>query len=195
MPAIDYSAHLGSTLPPPTPATAPAGAGTHGSSSGFSFDDFLDIINPLQHIPVISTIYRHLTGDKIGIPEKIMGDSLYGGVLGFVTSVGDTVFQEITGKDVGDTVYAFLTGSDDKAPSGIASSADTTIASGSNTPDMTSLMTAVDNQGIDPGTSVATSGGNTIDMASLMSAVDRQGIDSGTAQRALFAYSRTAALN
>ncbi|MBT5049270.1 MAG: hypothetical protein HOM58_12290 [Rhodospirillaceae bacterium] len=33
---------------------------------GFSFGDFLDIINPLQHIPVVSTIYRMVTEDEIG---------------------------------------------------------------------------------------------------------------------------------
>ena len=32
---------------------------------GFTFFDFLDVINPLQHIPVVSTLYRSLTGDEI----------------------------------------------------------------------------------------------------------------------------------
>ena len=32
-------------------------------SDGFSFLDVLDIINPLQHLPVISTLYRQVTGD------------------------------------------------------------------------------------------------------------------------------------
>ncbi|MGQ3031076.1 MAG: hypothetical protein ACT60Q_22290, partial [Ferrovibrionaceae bacterium] len=30
---------------------------------GFSFKTVLDTINPLQHIPIVSTIYRELTGD------------------------------------------------------------------------------------------------------------------------------------
>ena len=42
---------------------------------GFTFFDFLDIINPLQHIPVISTIYRSLTGDKIDPGSRIAGAS------------------------------------------------------------------------------------------------------------------------
>jgi hypothetical protein len=78
--------------------------------SGFGFADFLDLINPLQHIPIVSPLYRPLTGDKIGTVERIAGDTLYGGLMGFAASVGDTLFEEITGKTVGDTVYAFLTG-------------------------------------------------------------------------------------
>lgn len=40
---------------------------------GLNFWDFLDIINPLQHIPVISTIYRQITGDEIGAAAKVIG--------------------------------------------------------------------------------------------------------------------------
>ena len=36
----------------------------HQSSDwDFSFHDLLDIVNPLQHLPVIGTIYRAITGD------------------------------------------------------------------------------------------------------------------------------------
>jgi hypothetical protein len=90
------------------------------SESSFSFGDFLDIINPLQHIPVVSTIYRHLTGDKIGTPEKIAGDALYGGLTGFACSVGDALFTELTGKSVGDTVYAAVIGDDDEPATAVA---------------------------------------------------------------------------
>ena len=47
-----------------------------------SFHNLLGIVNPLQHLPVIGTLYRAITGDKIGTPEKIAGDALYGGVWG-----------------------------------------------------------------------------------------------------------------
>jgi hypothetical protein len=114
MPGIDYSIHSVNPL-----AQGPQPAATKADKKGFTFDDFLDIINPLQHLPVISTIYQHLTGDKIGLPEKILGDGLYGGVVGFACSVGDALFQEITGKSVGDTVYDFITG-DDNPPTVVA---------------------------------------------------------------------------
>jgi len=124
MPGIDYSIHsVNPAVQGPAPAVKAA------EPEGFSFDDFLDIINPLQHLPVISTIYRHLTGDKIGLPEKIAGDGLYGGVVGLACSIGDALFQQITGKDVGDTVYAFLTGEDDATTSVASASASVLPAS------------------------------------------------------------------
>jgi hypothetical protein len=97
---------------------APA-AKASDSHKGFGFGDLLDIVNPLQHIPVVSTIYRHLTGDEIGTPEKIAGDTLYGGLTGFLCSVGDAIFTEATGKSVGDTVYAAVIG-DDTPPTAVA---------------------------------------------------------------------------
>jgi len=92
--------------------TASGSASSSGSDSGFSFDDLLDVVNPLQHIPVISTIYRHLTGDKISTVAKLAGDTLYGGVTGLACSLGDTIFEKATGKGFGDTVYAMVTGDD-----------------------------------------------------------------------------------
>ena len=32
-----------------------------------SFSDVLDIVNPLQHMPVVSTVYRMITGDHISM--------------------------------------------------------------------------------------------------------------------------------
>jgi len=89
---------------------------TAGTDSGSSFwDDVLDVVNPLQHLPVVGTIYRAVTGDKIGDLEKVAGDTLYGGPLGLVSSLADLAFEKITGKDFGDTVMAFvgLDGKDD----------------------------------------------------------------------------------
>jgi len=92
----------------------PAVQAAKADESGFGFDDLLDLVNPLQHIPVVSTLYRHLTGDKIGTAAKIAGDALYGGPIGFLSSVGDSLFEQITGKNLGDTVYAYLSGEDDQ---------------------------------------------------------------------------------
>src|SRR5260221_7463305 len=51
----------------------------------FSFRDLIDIINPLQHLPVVSTLYRWVTGDAIGALPRIIGDGIYGGPIGLVT--------------------------------------------------------------------------------------------------------------
>ena len=115
MPAADYSIHA---VNPAVQGQAPAAAAATAASgdSGFSFgtvlNDLLDIVNPLQHFPVISTLYRHLTGDKIDVPEKLAGDLLYGGPMGLAFSAGDTIFEKLTGKSVGDTVYAMVMGDD-----------------------------------------------------------------------------------
>lgn len=96
------------------PAVAQAAPPAH--KRGFSFGDFLDIVNPLQHLPVIGTLYRKLTGDEIGTPEKLVGDALFGGPWGLVSSLADTAFQSATGKNFGDTVLALITGDHDDKP-------------------------------------------------------------------------------
>ncbi|MDD4617261.1 MAG: hypothetical protein PHW76_09190 [Alphaproteobacteria bacterium] len=52
-----------------------------------SFDDFLDMINPLQHIPGVSSIYRAVANEDINPVSRIAGDTLYGGAFG-VASAG-----------------------------------------------------------------------------------------------------------
>ena len=78
--------------------------------SGF-LNDIIDIINPLQHIPVISTLYRKLTGDEIGQAPRIAGDTLYGGVFGsflsgLVSSVANVLVEAATGRDIGAHIMA-----------------------------------------------------------------------------------------
>ena len=55
-----------------------------------AFEDLLDIVNPLQHLPVVGTLYRDLTDDKIGTVAKVAGDALYGGLWGAVGAVADS---------------------------------------------------------------------------------------------------------
>jgi hypothetical protein len=107
-------------LSPATPlplgvAAAPASHGLldgffDGEEGGFSFHDLFSVINPLQHIPVVSTLYRAITGDTIKPLARVAGDTLYGGWMGCVSSVANIVFEKETGKDFGDTVLAFVEG-------------------------------------------------------------------------------------
>ena len=94
----------------PTSLSAPVMAGTakHSADDDFTFDDLISIVNPLQHIPVVSTIYRSLTGETIKPFERILGDTLYGGVWGGVSAVANVVYQDVTGKDFGQTVLDFV---------------------------------------------------------------------------------------
>ena len=75
---------------------------------GFSFGAMLDIINPLQHIPIVATIYRAATGDTIGAGPRMVGGALFGGVVGLIAAAADAAVEGITGKDTGSHVLAML---------------------------------------------------------------------------------------
>lgn len=93
------------------PAASPPPAASHlWSGDSFRFLDLLDIVNPLQHIPVVGTIYRALTGDTIGDLPRIAGDALFGGTIGLCLGLVATAVKEGTGKDPGEHVLAFLEG-------------------------------------------------------------------------------------
>ncbi len=87
-------------------------------ADGFNFLDILDIINPLQHIPFVSTLYRAMTGDTIAAAPRIAGGALFGGPIGAAVSLVNSIVAEWSGKDISDHVVAFFTGgdSDDDAP-------------------------------------------------------------------------------
>ncbi|MBF0323862.1 MAG: hypothetical protein HQL42_02215 [Alphaproteobacteria bacterium] len=73
-----------------------------------SFWDVLDVINPLQHIPVINTLYQELTGDKIGVGARLAGGALFGGPLGLIASAAGCVIEQETGNTVGGHVLAMF---------------------------------------------------------------------------------------
>lgn len=79
---------------------------------GFTFLDFVDMVNPLQHIPVVSTAYRHLTGDEIDPGSRMAGGTLFGGPIGLAASAFNVILEHNTGKDVGDHVLALFDGED-----------------------------------------------------------------------------------
>lgn len=67
---------------------------------GFTFFDFLDIINPLQHIPFVSSIYRSITGDQIDPGAKIAGATLFGGPIGATLATLDVAVKHGTGQNI-----------------------------------------------------------------------------------------------
>ncbi len=74
-----------------------------------SFGMLLDIINPLQHLPVIGTIYRAITGDTAHPIARMIGGGLYGGFVGAALATADTMVKETSGKDTGQHILAALT--------------------------------------------------------------------------------------
>lgn len=91
---------------PPKPAPDP-GFQPFGDD-GPTFWDLLDVVNPLQHIPVVAAVYRYFTGDEIDPVPKVAGGALFGGIIGAVASVADVVLEEATGRDAGEHAMALL---------------------------------------------------------------------------------------
>ena len=80
---------------------------------GFTFDDLVDLLNPLHHIPLVGSLYRSLSGDQIAAGPRIMGGALFaGGPVGAaVAAAGNTVNASIaheTGNDIGGHVLSWL---------------------------------------------------------------------------------------
>lgn len=80
----------------------------------FGFEDMLDMINPLHHIPVVSTLYQDLTGDTISAPAKIVGGGIFGGVTGLAGSLIDAIIEEVSGLDIGHHVLALFNGNEEQ---------------------------------------------------------------------------------
>ena len=58
-----------------------------------TFLDLIDAANPLQHIPLVSTIYRNVSGDSISDVPKFIGGALYGGPIGLVAALGSYIIE------------------------------------------------------------------------------------------------------
>lgn len=105
----------GTLTPTPTTPAVTRGVPAWGKD-GFTFGDLIDVVNPLQHIPVVSWAYRALTGDKIAPAAKVVGGTLFGGPVGLALGAVDATLLHKTGRDTGETVVALLSGKERGAP-------------------------------------------------------------------------------
>lgn len=110
---------------------------------GFEFTDFLDVINPLQHIPGVGMIYRSMTGDEIGNGARVAGGGLFGGVFGLAGAAIDAVVDAVTGDDTGTHFMAMV--ADGFGGSGIDD--DTAVADAGNANAATNQATTVAQNG------------------------------------------------
>jgi hypothetical protein len=76
----------------------------------FSFFDLLDMVNPLQHIPLINIAYRKLTGDEIKSAPQIIGGAIFGGPAGAAGGLVNAIVKEETGKDIADNALGIFSG-------------------------------------------------------------------------------------
>ena len=91
-----------------------------GADGEFGWDDFLDVINPLQHIPIIAQIYRAVTGDEINGAANLLGAIPFGplGGPGMIAAIADLAVKDVTGEDVAGNLEAMLFGKDGGSESG-----------------------------------------------------------------------------
>lgn len=60
-----------------------------------SFSQFLHGLNPVQHLPVIGTIYRAVTGDTIPAPMQVAGAGIFGGPMGMMGAALFGMLREV----------------------------------------------------------------------------------------------------
>jgi hypothetical protein len=80
---------------PAAPASRPA---DRDDAPGFGFRDLLGALNPLQNLPLVGSVYRQVTGDKIHPAAQVVGGLIFGGPIGMFVSVISAAFEQATGK-------------------------------------------------------------------------------------------------
>jgi hypothetical protein len=83
--------------------------------AGLRFSEVLSMLNPLQYVPVVGTIYRAVTGDTVPEGARLCGSmllsGLMGGPIGLLTNIATTIAEKVTGIDperIAHTVMAHL---------------------------------------------------------------------------------------
>jgi len=155
-----------------------------------------DVVNPLQHLPIIGTLYRAVTGEKLDAVEKIAGDTLYGGLWGAVSSIADVAFEGLTGKSFEDTALALFK-SDDKVRVASTKIAAPTITANPSLPsaDLPSLPSSPMTAANLPANSPSEIDATALTGSALSNSLAAKGVDSDIASRALYAYRRSMGIN
>jgi hypothetical protein len=126
----------------PAASTAkPSEKGEFFGEDGLSFRDVLDAVNPLNHIPLVSSWFEKETEHTPSTASKLAGGALLGGPIGFVASLASVIFEHAVGQSPSDAVYAALSGGD--TPTTELASADSSPAISPATEQVAALETPV----------------------------------------------------
>ena len=104
-----------------TSGVGPCSLAEANRSADIGWRDVVDALNPLEHLPFVSTLFDEMTGHKPSSGSQLAGGTLLGGPIGFVASLVNVVFQGETGQGVGGTMVAALSGDDASATTQVAS--------------------------------------------------------------------------
>ncbi len=90
------------------------------SDGGGLFGVALDAVNPLQHIPGVSNIYRAATGDDINPLSSMAGGFLFGGPVGLGVGAASSFIEILTGKSPAEHAMALLSSVNDDESTNVA---------------------------------------------------------------------------
>lgn len=93
------------------PATVAASGTEAAAQQNPKFSDLVAILNPLQNLPVVGTVYRKLTDDVPHPVARALGGLLWGGPLGLVGAIFSYVAEQVSGKNATDLVKSIFDGS------------------------------------------------------------------------------------
>ena len=118
--SISNAAPVSTTARPTAMPAATARGAEHadggkqvGSLGSF---DLLDIVDPLHHIPVVSTVYRQTAGVEISPPARMLGGALFMGRIGFIASAFNAVTDAVIGTDISESLFEAFAGFNAELP-------------------------------------------------------------------------------
>ena len=88
------------TINPLTPSPSQWSGKKQAAQTSTGFSDILEMLNPLQHLPVISHLYRAESGNDIPAIAKIIGAGAFGGVIGAVGSAAVSLIEGLSGEPI-----------------------------------------------------------------------------------------------
>lgn len=95
-------------------STANASTSDSADDSNSLFGTLVDTLNPLQHIPIISSLYRSYSGDDENAFSHVVGNTIYGGPISGIAAVLSEVYNAISGSDKPDATKTALADSTTK---------------------------------------------------------------------------------
>ncbi|WP_188580626.1 hypothetical protein P7L64_24420 [Tistrella bauzanensis] len=122
-----------SDMPPARGRDAEATAVDTGTSAkeigfwgedGFTFGDLVDLVNPLQQLPIVGTVYRAITGDSIAPGARMLGSIAFGGPVGLIGAMMENATTDTNGATLGDRMLAWVTGDEAGSDTGGTALAD-----------------------------------------------------------------------
>jgi len=100
-----------------------SGQSADSSALGTLFDTVVDTVNPLQHIPGVSSAYQAATDDTMNPVASMAGGFLFGGPVGLMAGAATSFLEMVTGKSVAQHAVSMFGGDSDTSGSNASQTA------------------------------------------------------------------------